>query len=503
MKIAFRVDASGQIGTGHFMRCLTLADALHERGAQIHFVSRYLPEYLHVMLAAKGYEFTLLKSTPKEIISEDLFHAHWLGTSQHADAQDTTQALSGQFWDWLVVDHYALDVRWESELRQTAKNILVIDDLADRVHDCDVLLDQNYYADMVNRYTNKVPAHCRLLLGPRYALLREEFRRMREQVKPRSGPVKRILVFFGGVDADNYTGRAIEALVDIGSPGLCVDVVIGAQHPFREQLEHTCARHGFNCHVQTTRMAELMAAADLAVGAGGATSWERCCLGLPTLTLCVADNQQMLIEDSSRVGLLYTPVLEYDVISGLQRHIQALIENPALRALISRNGLETVDGRGALRVVHKIGCNSVKIRLAREEDSKDIMTWRNHPSIRAVSSNKDPISLESHKQWLHGVLCDENRVLLIGYRDEQHPIGVVRFDMGGDCAKVSIYLVPGLNGQGLGCELLESAEQWLRSNFPDIQSVKADVMGDNTPSHRLFKTAGYIKKSTRYCKKVR
>ena len=237
MKIAFRVDASSQIGTGHFMRCLTLADALKQRDAQIRFISRHLPEHLRDMLAAKALQFMPLNSSSIESISDDLAQSHWLGTSQHVDAQDTIQALSDQTWDWLVVDHYALDARWESVLRQTAKKTLVIDDIADRQHDCDVLLDQNFYADMQTRYTGKVPEHCQLLLGPRYALLREEFRQLREQITPRTGPVKRVLVFFGGVDADNYTARAIKALANIGSHDLKVDVVLGAQHPHREQIE--------------------------------------------------------------------------------------------------------------------------------------------------------------------------------------------------------------------------------------------------------------------------
>ncbi len=255
MRIAIRVDASSQIGTGHFMRCLTLADALKQSGVQIRFVCRHMPEHLRDMLNTKGHEFAPLNGIPSEEAVDDTSHAHWLGVSQAQDATDTGYALSDQTWDWLVVDHYALDARWETVLRNTAKKILVIDDIADRQHDCDVLLDQNFYADMDTRYTGKVPAHCQLLLGPRYALLREEFRRLHEQVKPRNGPVKRVLVFFGGVDADNYTGRAIEALTEIGIEELHVDVVIGAQHPNREQIKAICVQHGFMCHIQTNKMA--------------------------------------------------------------------------------------------------------------------------------------------------------------------------------------------------------------------------------------------------------
>ena len=194
-QIAFRTDASDQIGTGHFMRCLTLADGLKQRGAQICFVSCHLPEQLRSILVAKGHEFVLLDSVQNALALDELAHAHWLGGTQAEDAADTIRALSDRILDWLVVDHYALDFRWESALRQTAKKIMVIDDIADRQHDCDVLLDQNFYADMQTRYTGKVPSHCRLLLGPRYALLRDEFRQLHEHVKPCSGPVKRMLVF--------------------------------------------------------------------------------------------------------------------------------------------------------------------------------------------------------------------------------------------------------------------------------------------------------------------
>ena len=351
MRIAIRVDASSQIGTGHFMRCLTLADELKQCDALIRFVSRQLPEHLRDILAAKGHEFMLLSSSPSEAISGGLTHAYWLGTSQHADAQDTIRVLSDQAWDWLVVDHYALDARWESALRQTTKNILVIDDIADRQHDCNVLLDQNFYADMDTRYTDRVPVHCQLLLGPRYALLRDEFRQLREQVKPRSGPVRRILIFFGGVDAENYTGRAIEALASISIRDLHVDVVIGAQHPSREQIELACAKHGFVCHVQTSRMAELMAAADLAIGAAGVASWERCCLGLPCIVGAVAQNQIQAANDLSVLGAVKFIGITQDItVQKLREKIKQVYYSDWIKKA-SLCGIELVDAQGVTRVI--------------------------------------------------------------------------------------------------------------------------------------------------------
>lgn len=501
MKIAFRVDASSQIGTGHFMRCLALADVLKQRGAQIRVLSRHLPGHLRDMLAAREHQFMSLNSRSIEATSDDPAQSHWLCTSQHADSQDSIQALSDQPWDWLVVDHYALDARWESALRQTAKSILVIDDIADRQHDCDVLLDQNFYADMHTRYTGKVPAHCRLLLGPRYALLREKFRQLREQVTPRTGPVKRVLVFFGGVDADNYTDCAIEALVTIDSSGLLVDVVVGDQHPCREQIKSKCAQHGFICHVQTEQMAELMAAADLSIGAAGSASWERCCLGLPTLAFSMADNQRCLVEDAALQGLLYTPSSGSSVTSSIELHLKALLDNPRLLQLISRRGFETVDGRGVQRVLRAIGCSSIAIRKATQADSENLFSWRNHSSIRAVSRNVDPIERSVHEAWLSSVLSASDRVLLIG-ECQGEAIGVVRFDVHADEAEISMYLVPGHQGEGFGSELLLAAEQWLSEYRSDVRYIKAEVLGSNQPSHCLFRACGYQARSGLYAKRV-
>jgi len=501
MNIAFRADASVQIGTGHFMRCLTLADELARRGAQIRFVSRYLPDYLAKLLAAKGYELALLDSTKNDAAFDELAHAQWLGCSQALDAADSFKVLSDRAWDWLIVDHYALDCRWESKLRPLVRNILAIDDIADRQHDCDTLLDQNFYADMNIRYAGKVPEHCRLLLGPRYALLREEFRQLRGQISSRKDTVQRILVFFGGMDADNYTGRAIRLLAEAGVADMQVDVVIGAQHPCRKAIEDACLRHHFICHVQTNRMAELMAAADLSIGAGGGAAWERCCLGLPTIAICTAENQRKQVADAAAEGLVYAPDLKYPFDQVIGRHISALIENSALRQLISRNAMQAVDGKGVLRVASTMGCSGIVIRTARTDDSEDLFVWRNHPSIRAVSRNSDLISWEDHSRWFTALLSDPNRMLLIGQRDGV-PVGVVRFDIRNHQAEVSIYLVPGNSGTGCGRDLLHSAEMWFAQYCPGINILHAEVLGTNERSQQLFLSAGYEVQSTSYFKQL-
>jgi UDP-2,4-diacetamido-2,4,6-trideoxy-beta-L-altropyranose hydrolase len=355
-KIAFRTDAGAQVGAGHFMRCLTLADELKKQGVQISFISRNLPAHLSVMLTEKGMEYLPLSIDEAVEALDDLTHASWLGTSQFQDAQATVKVLANHLWDWIVVDHYALNKRWESAVRGSCKKLMVLDDLADRKHDCDVLLDQNYYADMQTRYVSKVPTHCQLLLGPRYALLREEFRTLRDKVKVRTGDVKKILVFFGGVDSGNYTSMAIQALAELNSKQQ-VDVVIGVQHPNREQIQQACINHGFICHVQTRRMAELMAEADLAIGAGGSASWERCCLGLPGLLVAVAGNQVEIAKALDSIGACYYLEEEDRLNSGSLKHsINELLVAPEQVLSISQQAFSLVDGLGVKRVYEALSC---------------------------------------------------------------------------------------------------------------------------------------------------
>ncbi len=367
MRIAFRTDASSQIGTGHFMRCLTLAIELKKQEGQILFVCRYLPAHLSDMLDAKGLEYVLLGPYAAKESIDELTHANWLGTSQDQDAQATFQVLADQTWDWIIVDHYALDERWERVVRGSCKNLMVIDDLADRQHDCDVLLDQNYYTELQKRYVGKVPSHCQLLLGPRYALLREEFRVLRNKVKVREGDVKKILVFFGGMDADNYTSLAIEALVELNIKQQ-VDVVIGVQHPNREQIQQACINHGFICHVQTMRMAELMAEADLAIGAGGSASWERCCLGLPSLLVAFADNQISITKELDSIGAcIYTKELKSTIIQILPKMLDNSVKNQHQLMALSRSAYSLVDGFGVVRVMHQLIDNKMIFILVDNE----------------------------------------------------------------------------------------------------------------------------------------
>lgn len=265
MRIAIRADASERIGSGHIRRDLALADALRARGAEVCFVSR------------RG------KGDMHETITQANFDLHALDDAEH----DIFQVLAPV--DAIIIDHYALSDAWEQYARRLARRVFVIDDLG-RKHDCDLLLDQNLGADPA-RYAGKVPEACRLLLGPRYALLREEFRGYVDAPPNRDGRLRRVLVSMGGFDATGETGKVLDALGTMRKPDFGVDVVLPADAPHAREVERRCAGAGHRYHGRVTKIAPLMEKADLAIGAMGATAWERCLLALPGIVITIAENQ--------------------------------------------------------------------------------------------------------------------------------------------------------------------------------------------------------------------
>lgn len=292
--VVFRVDASIDIGSGHLMRCLTLADALKPSNIEVVFVCKKSPGSMEELIESRGFDCMSIGSSPERGIE--------------GDASETAAALNRRFpngVDWVVVDHYGLDIQWEKRMRPFARHLLVIDDLANRPHDCDLLLDQNFYAGLESRYVDLVPNTTRCLLGPAYVLLRPEFAQAGKMSRRRDGHVGRILVFFGGSDPTNQTLYALEGIDALQRPDIRVDVVVGSANPHWESVKAYCdLRSWASFHRQISNMAELISAADLGIGAGGAAMWERCVLGLPTLTVVFADNQVQTTEDVARTGAI-------------------------------------------------------------------------------------------------------------------------------------------------------------------------------------------------------
>jgi UDP-2,4-diacetamido-2,4,6-trideoxy-beta-L-altropyranose hydrolase len=355
-RIVVRVDASTEMGMGHLMRCLSLARGLADDGANVSFLLRSHAARLAGLIEGEGHSVRLLpdpERRPDAPAADGTAYALWLPTTWQNDAEQTLEAVDriGPV-DWLIVDHYALDARWERMLRKRVPRILAIDDLADRKHDCDILLDQNLVLDMEHRYHGHLPPTCRPLLGPAYALLRREFARQRESLTERSGKVSRILVCYGGSDPGNETAKALSAIKSLSLPWLAVDVAIGLSNPHAESISGLCRKMPLaELHRGADNMAELMTRADLAIGAGGVMSWERCCLALPTIAVDIADNQTgALTALASSGAVAYLGSASSVTVDQIAGTLQSMLDDPARTRAMGEAARALVDGLGTSRV---------------------------------------------------------------------------------------------------------------------------------------------------------
>ncbi|MCL9662767.1 UDP-2,4-diacetamido-2,4,6-trideoxy-beta-L-altropyranose hydrolase [Paenibacillus hunanensis] len=294
--IAVRVDASVSIGIGHVMRCLTLADMLVKSlSCKIIFIcSEYLPDEVAYTIRSKAYVLHIISA------SEDQ-NEMWSN-----DADQTIDCIRSQSIDWLVVDHYQLDYRWEKEMKSYVNHIMVIDDLANRLHDCDVLLDQNLHEEMNTRYINKVPSKCTTFLGPAYILLRPEFQLYRNQRKEITHCTT-VLVNFGGSDPTRETEKLLSLLLKLPhlTKELYFHIVAGPANTRREYIRELCTQLPEAIYYDQADMAQLSLHADFAIGAGGISMWERCFMGVPSAVIIVADNQIESVQEAERLGLIW------------------------------------------------------------------------------------------------------------------------------------------------------------------------------------------------------
>lgn len=359
MNLVFRTDASILIGTGHVMRCLTLANALRELGHNCHFICREHPGHLIEPIRAQGHQVHTLARQPTSAWAEEdaaLAHAGWLGCSQQQDAQACLPLLSQLRPQWLIVDHYALDARWQQQLKPYHERLMVIDDLADREHACDLLLDQTFGRAPLD-YQRWVPSHCRVLCGAEYSLLRPEFAQLRADSllrRQEQGGVRQLLVSMGGVDKDNATGMILRALDSVALLADCrIEVVLGPTAPWLAALQQQAEamRCPTRIHAGISNMAQMMADSDLAIGAAGATAWERCCLGLPAVMVVLAENQRAVAQGLQQVGAARVIGSAQRISAELPGHLRELSSSCELLTRMGQAAAGVTRGQGVQSVI--------------------------------------------------------------------------------------------------------------------------------------------------------
>ncbi|MEX3016825.1 UDP-2,4-diacetamido-2,4,6-trideoxy-beta-L-altropyranose hydrolase [Gymnodinialimonas hymeniacidonis] len=492
-RIAFVATASAELGGGHIMRCLSLAraiydDAAHRCAAPLfligHEASRFAPA-----LQSSGMAVIEIERDPAKMVSALL--AHWPDGA-----------------DWLVLDEYAFDVVDEHVLRGATNRIAVIDDAPTRMHDCDLLIDSKS-GRLPAEYKNLAPETSDLLCGARYALLNPDFAARRAELaqtkkavgaKPPQGEsALRVFVSFGMTDVGGLTLETVQAL---SGAGYLVDAVIGAAAPTAARLAAFAKdRSDVTVHVDTPNVADLMMAADLAVGAAGGTSHERCCLGLPTVAVPVVDNQLDIAAELTREGAAHVIGAPNALPDGAQ--IRAALDHLASdtigRAAMAQRAARLCDGLGAQRVARVLSAADVSLRQADMDDAKDVWTWRNSDDSVKYFESAKVTPLNAHLEWFEKALRDPKIELFIA-ESKGVAVGHLRLDhstLGTEASaeirskfaypKVSICMAPVAKGLGLGRASLLNLVRYASAQ-PRCAGLSAQVHVDNTASRRLFES---------------
>ena len=479
--LLIRADASITTGSGHVMRCLALAQAWQDAGGTVMAVMVEATPAIEERLRREAIEVTRLAATPGT--EDDAAHTARL-------AQDLQTA-------WVVIDGYQFDSAYQASLKSCGLRVLLIDDDGQSDHySADLVLNQNAHASE-NRYGRRA-SYTRLLLGPRYAMLRREFDSWRNWRREIPAAAHRILITMGGSDPDNFTMRVMEALPLVEGESLEVVVVIGGSNPHEVALEKAAAGLNTRCAVRlvknTLSMPELMAWADVAVSGAGTTCWEMCLLGLPALVVDLAKNQFPVAQRLDELGVARYIGSSHDCsIEKIASELTRLLASSETRSRMCTRGRELVDGRGASRVCAAMLNSGVRVRRARESDSRLLWEWANEPGVRASAFSQGPIGWEEHSAWFQAKLADKDCMILIGEVSDAEPMGQVRINQKPNReAEIDLSVARDFRGAGYGSLLLETA---LREVFDScrITKVHAFIRPENLASARAFEKAGFLR----------
>ena len=502
MRVVFRATASKKIGTGHIMRCLTLSEALCKHAdTKIEFVTQKYPKNLDDLIKKRGFIVHSLKVSPENKGN----HIESTPFNQEQDAKETIEAVKGKRIDWIIIDHYELGYIWQEKIRPFAKNIMVIDDLANRRHNCDLLLDQNYNNNDA-RYDDLVTPDTLKLLGPSYALLRKEFSDFRNKKGIRNRKAKRLFIFFGGSDFDNLTSMVLKILSKQPLNYLELDVVIGALNPYKLEVKSLVDQHPkANLHIQVENLAALMSKADFALCAGGSSTWERMSVGLPSIVITNADNQNTLTSELNKDGYIKW-LGTSDQVSDKIIHnaLKYAIQNPQQLELQSQKCKTLVDSLGAERVcdlmLYGVGTKELLLRKANNKDCQLFWYWVNDPLVRENAFNQQQIALEDHQIWFKRQLNNPDVIMLIA-ESEYGPVAQVRFDREDSKFTISYSIANQFRGFGLGKTIISKAIDYLKN--PQPFTLIAEVKEGNISSQKIFEKIGFNKvKSLKYNQQV-
>lgn len=475
--LLIRADATTAIGIGHVMRMLALAQAWADRGGKVELLGRIEAPGLTERLKEAGVLVRPLES----------IHPH------PGDLRSLLSVIKASPPTWITLDGYHFDQHYQAEVHGLGSRVLVVDDMGHHpAYKADLLLNQNLAAE--NLPYNAPGAH--LLLGPRYALLRREFRHAAPSDR-RAGSAKRILVSAGGADTAGLTPLLLDALACSGRTDFEARVICGPANPHREELTQKAQALPFPAKIISpgADMPNHMGWAELAFCAAGSTCWELARMGVPMLAFVVAHNQRGVLEGLVQAGLAVDGgTMGHLASKAIANTLCALADDAVRLSSLSEGARELIDGQGAPRVVETMSPTLARLRPAVPEDCTWFFRLANDPQVRASSFCTRPIALKEHSQWFQARLADVGCRLFVAENQRSEPLGQVRLDDKGDHSIVSISLVRDYRGLGLGSGLLRLAAERSQAEFG--VPAHALIRPDNLRSLCAFAKAGFRDEGT-------
>jgi UDP-2,4-diacetamido-2,4,6-trideoxy-beta-L-altropyranose hydrolase len=465
------------MGTGHVMRCLAVAQAWQDGGGESVFAMAESTPAVDRRLQEEGMRIAPIVASA--------------GTSD--DATQTWQLAGKNGATWIVVDGYNFGSEYQRAIKAAGFKLLFVDDNVHAETYCaDLVLNQNIHARASLYGARHSSTH--LLLGPRYAMLRREFRQWRNWRREIPASGRKILVTMGGSDPNNLTAKVIEAVGQLSRPGVDTIVLAGGSNPHVHLIEASIPKESMRLITDAIDVPEWMTWADVAVAGAGTTFWEMCFLGLPGILLVLAENQEGVAAAAERMGVASSLGKGEGVsASAIADKLMELLNSREARASQSDAGRRLVDGRGAERVVAFL--SGLQLRRTLESDCEVFWEWANDPEVRAASFRCKPISWESHAEWFRTKLADPNAILYTVTNKDHAPVGELRYQIEGKRAVLSISLGAHLRGRGFGRKMLAvGSERFFQDS--EVESIEAYVKPSNQASLRLFAGAGFLNSSS-------
>jgi UDP-2,4-diacetamido-2,4,6-trideoxy-beta-L-altropyranose hydrolase len=458
------------------MRCLALAQCAQDSGGQAIIAMAGKANGVEVRLVSEGFDIERISPVP--------------GSDE--DAHETVSLARQLAAEWVVLDGYHFSGQYQRLIKEAGFLLLVIDDGGHAEHYwADAVLNQNPYA-AESLYPSREPS-TQLLLGTRYILLRREFMKWRGWQRSIPQYARKVLVTLGGSDPDNVTQKVIHALRYFKPDELEAVILLGPGNPHLSILEAATGRCPIPIRIRVNEknIPELLSWADVAVAAGGTSSWERALLGLPSLVIVLAENQKEVAEALAKVGIAWNMGCHQSLLPHtIAATLRQLLEDPQTRVSMAQSGQRLVDGQGVVRVLNKLQRCPIRLRPASHEDSYMVWQWANAPSVRSVSFSTEPIPWDEHRQWYSSKIHDPNCAFFIALDGGGVPLGQVRADVAGGNAVISISLDTRYRSQGLGKAIIQKACQELFESWK-VNEVYALIREENEKSRWAFLNAGF------------